>query len=180
MAFGSNLETDQGSGESLYQLVVADVNSCNIKIESVSPLFCTPAYPAGSGPAFVNGAFSLRTSLDPVELLENLHKVERAYGRERSLRWGPRTVDLDLIFFNDAILPNLEIWNAWANLSDDEAQKTAPEELIVPHPRAHRRGFVLGPIREIQREFVHPVLHRTVQEIWQGLSEEERAEIQRL
>lgn len=80
-------------------------------------------------PAFLNGAVALETELSPRELLDRLLAVERELGRERRERWGPRTIDLDLLLYGDEAI--------------DEAG------LTVPHPRLHERRFVLEPLADI-------------------------------
>jgi 2-amino-4-hydroxy-6-hydroxymethyldihydropteridine diphosphokinase len=87
-------------------------------------------------PAFLNGAVVIETDLSPRELLETLLTVERRLGRERRERWGPRTIDLDLLLYGDETI--------------DEPG------LTVPHPRLHERRFVLEPLAELDPELVVP------------------------
>jgi len=70
-------------------------------------------------------------------------------GRKRTFKWGPRNIDLDIIFYDDLVIES--------------------EELIIPHPDAHNRTFVMGPISEIEPDFVHPVLKRKVIDIYNDL-----------
>lgn len=90
-----------------------------------------------AGPRFLNAAAELETALAPLELLDELQTVERELGRSRSIHWGPRTLDLDLLYYESQII----------NLP----------RLIVPHPAAWYRRFVLDPLVEIAPRFVHPV-----------------------
>ncbi len=180
IALGSNLEIPLRDLKSIPQFLVENVKTDNIILESVSPFYKTPAFPAGSGPDFVNAAFSVLTELSPEALLTTLHKVETEFGRERPYRWAPRTLDLDLIYYDDKILPDAEIWQLWAEMETKAAQASAPETLILPHPRAHERSFVLGPLHDIAPDFIHPALQRAVSELWQALPETDRQSLERL
>lgn len=154
------------------------------EFESFSPvyssLYQTPAFPADSGPDFINAAFQFETSLNADDLLAWLHEIEAHFGRERITRWSARTCDLDLIFCGDDIAPDLSKWKAQAALTNAEAQAKAPDHLILPHPRAHLRAFVLAPILEIVPNYIHPCLGQSVQQLYNALPLAERNEIRKL
>lgn len=155
-------------------------NHREISVIRVSRWYRTPAFPKGSGPDFVNGAAALQTALSPAEILEVLHDVERQLGRVRRDRWGPRVCDLDLLAVGDLILPDDATVRSWMTLDDSAAKARAPEELLLPHPRLHERGFVLVPLRDIAMTWRHPVLNRTVQELCDNLPESDVTGIERL
>lgn len=98
-------------------------------------------------PQFINAAVSLRTTLTPHKLIEELHTIENALGREREVEWGPRTIDIDILLFGDVIL------------SEDELQ--------IPHPLLHERLFVLQPLKEIAAHVLHPVLEKSIEDIYE-------------
>jgi 2-amino-4-hydroxy-6-hydroxymethyldihydropteridine diphosphokinase len=118
---------------------------------AVSPVTETePVGPVPQGP-YLNAAAVVRTALPPREFLAALHAIERARGRERVLkeRWGPRTLDLDLLLFGDEVI-------------DEPA-------ITVPHPRMHERRFVLEPLAAVAPDAVVPTLGRTVLELLAAL-----------
>lgn len=96
-----------------------------------------------AGSSFLNAAAVLKTQLQPLDVLQQLHSVEAQCGRERSIHWGPRTLDLDLLLYDDVIIDQPEI--------------------VVPHPAMWYRGFVLTPLAEIASDAVHPVYRHTVE-----------------
>ena len=98
---------------------------------------------------FINGVVLVETSLQPEELLKTLQGIENELGRERTLHWGPRTIDLDIIAIGDLVINS--------------------PELVVPHPEMAKRGFVLEPLAEILPEWAHPVSGVSVRELRQGL-----------
>jgi 2-amino-4-hydroxy-6-hydroxymethyldihydropteridine diphosphokinase len=93
-------------------------------------------------PAFLNQVIEVRSDLGPEELLEKVHEIEKSLGRERKQRWGPRTIDIDLLCYGE--------------------RRMTTERLILPHPEAPRRRFVLVPWAEIAPEFVVVPLSSTV------------------
>lgn len=102
---------------------------------------------AAEQPAYLNGAMTIETSVSPRSLLNELQRIERERGRVRSKadRWAARTLDLDILLFDDLVV--------------DEPG------LTIPHPRMHERRFVLAPLAEIAPEAVHPVLGKNVREL---------------
>ena len=120
--------------------------SPGVRVVQSSRLRLTP--PVG-GPAgqddYLNGAVVLRTPLDAHDLLDVLLAIESRFGRRRLERWGPRTLDLDLLLYDDAVI--------------DSAH------LTVPHPRMHERRFVLEPLCDLAPEAIHPSLGLTAREL---------------
>jgi 2-amino-4-hydroxy-6-hydroxymethyldihydropteridine diphosphokinase len=108
---------------------------------------------------FFNMVVKLETTNDPFELLEKIKSVQRAAGRKRDvIRFGPRVLDLDIIFFDDLVLDS--------------------DRLVVPHPRMHQRRFVLKPICDIDPTIVHPVLKKDMQSLLDGLVKDEQKVIE--
>ena len=181
IALGANLPKDEsGLALTLTRALGLLEARAHIKVVRHSRWYSTPAYPPGSGPAFVNGAAALRSVLSPEEILHILHDVEAELGRERPVRWGPRVCDLDLLGAGQEILPDVASVKRWMSLDDQAAQESAPEQLVLPHPRLHLRAFVLVPLKDIAPGWYHPVLQLTVSEMLARLSPEETAMVKPL
>lgn len=116
-----------------------------------SSLYETAPYGVTEQPPFLNGVFGLQTLYTPYEVLDLIHGIEAEAGRERKTHWGPRTLDLDILFYDDCILEQ--------------------KELIVPHPDMRNRMFVLEPLAELCPGKVHPVLGKTVLQMKQELEQ---------
>lgn len=101
---------------------------------------------------FINAAIEVKTKLSPQKLLESVQEIETTLGREREVEWGPRTIDIDILLYDDEIL------------SEDELQ--------IPHPLLHERYFVLLPLREIAGDKIHPVLEKSIADIYEEKKEE--------
>lgn len=142
-----------------------------------SGLYLTPAFPAGAGPDFVNAAIRISTDLRPNDLLAVLHRIEAEAGRERTVRWGQRTLDLDLVAVDDLVLPDPATHQQWRDLSLEKQAITAPDQLILPHPRLQDRSFVLVPLADIAPDWVHPILGQTVKEMCQARPKAEVASV---
>ena len=148
LSVGSNL----GERQQFLQAAVNLLHECReIRKVKVSNLIETAPYGYTDQPPFLNGAVELETLFTPQELLHVLNKIEAELGRERLIHWGPRTVDLDIIFYDDEII--------------------ADADLIIPHVDMQNRLFVLEPLNMLCPGKVHPVLHRTVAQLRQELLE---------
>lgn len=164
VALGANLPSASGNADQ----ALLDATSIlhaepNISIASLSRIWRTPAFPPDSGPDYANSAALIRTDLTPAAVLDRLHGIEAQFGRDRSTgRWSARVLDLDLIAYDDLILPDTPTLTRWIGLDAASQQTLAPDALILPHPRMQDRGFVLGPLAEIAPFWRHPLTGRTV------------------
>ncbi len=145
VALGSNLGNKHGNLERALGLLLQR----GVVILQVSPYIETEPYGVTDQPTFLNGVCCVLTTLTPIELLRTLLAVEQEMGRVRLRHWGERNIDLDLIFYDDVIMQT--------------------KELVLPHPDMHNRDFVLLPMAEIAPDFVHPVLHQTMQQLKEEL-----------
>lgn len=126
-----------------------EINFNHTHVVRVSKYYETAPYGMTEQPDFFNACLELRTLLTPQELLKVLQKIEQDAGRERIIHWGPRTLDLDIIFYDDLILET--------------------SELCIPHVEMHKRRFVLEPLHDIAPYKRHPVYGRTVREMFESL-----------
>jgi 2-amino-4-hydroxy-6-hydroxymethyldihydropteridine diphosphokinase len=141
-------------------------------ITGKSRLYVTPCFPAGAGPDFINAVIILSTMLTAGKVLESLHNIEADFGRERTLRWGQRTLDLDLLCLGATVLPDPATQTTWRHLSPDAQANRAPDQLILPHPRIQDRAFVLVPMAEVAPNWVHPVLGQTTVQMLRALPQD--------
>lgn len=181
IALGGNAPSRIGApAETLHSAisVLTDPGSPDsIRLRAVSRFFRTPAWPPGSGDDFVNAVVLVESALDPRALLSRLHAVEARFGRERIERWGPRNLDLDLIFTGDTILPSRAEFEFWRGLSPERQRVEAPEGLVLPHPRLQDRAFVLIPLADVAPDWTHPVHGKTVRQMLAALPDAAKAGI---
>ena len=174
IALGSNLNFEGGSPLDILIEALRALESRSFVIRDRSRFFDTPAFPEGSGPNFVNAAVCVEFDGTAMDVLSQLHDVEADMGRLRAVRWGARTLDLDLIAGGGQVLPDVKTFEYWRDLPL-EAQKTdIPPELILPHPRLSERAFVLVPLMDVAPEWCHPVSGQSVREMHDALSEAAR------
>lgn len=151
LGIGSNLGDKEAYMENAVSRLKADKKIREVK---TSDWIVTKPYGGVEQDDFLNGAISLETLYSPSELLHLLQSVEKEAGRERKIHWGPRTLDLDILFYEDFI--------------SDEA------DLMVPHPDMQNREFVLRPLDQLCPYYQHPLLHKTVRQMLKELEEKHR------
>jgi 2-amino-4-hydroxy-6-hydroxymethyldihydropteridine diphosphokinase len=153
MLLGSNI----GDREQMIKLAKFEIEKQIGTIQASSAFYKTEPWGNKDQPAFINVALAVRTSLKPLEVLEHALDIEKSLGRVRMERWGSRTIDIDLIFYGQEII-------------DIEGK------LVIPHPEMQNRRFVLEPLMEIARDFIHPVLQRPVKDLLDSLTDDTAVE----
>ena len=141
VALGSNL----GDKEANLRRALELVQQRGVEVVKTSSFICTEPYGVTDQPQFLNGVCEVRTSLEPLELLQTLLEIEQEMGRVRLRHWGERNIDLDLLLYEDVVMDT--------------------PELILPHPDMQNRDFVLLPLAEIAPELVHPILQKSIEEL---------------
>ncbi len=177
ITLGSNNISPWGDATATVQKAMTAVSKAAQVTAKHSRLYQTPAFPPGSGPDFVNAAMAFVTALSPHDLLALLHGVEAEAGRARTVRWGPRTLDIDLIGLGDAICPDVQTQTHWRDLPPDAQTQATPDQLILPHPRVQDRAFALVPLADVAPDWRHPVLDQTITQMLSACAEDDIASV---
>jgi len=125
------------------------INQSGIELIQASGVYETEAVGGPpENPLFLNTVLQVQTSLEPHQLLEACLAAENEFGRSRPMRWAPRTLDIDILFYADQVL--------------------CEDHLTIPHPRLQERAFVLAPLLDIAPDLKHPLLDQTIAELAAG------------
>jgi 2-amino-4-hydroxy-6-hydroxymethyldihydropteridine diphosphokinase len=143
LGIGSNLGNRQNNCEKSLCLL----EEKGITIIKRSSMIETEPWGVQDQPKFINLVVEIQTDLEPEELLQRLKEIEVGIGREETVRWGPRIIDLDILFYDDIVVNS--------------------PELVIPHPHIQDRIFVLKPLSEIAPDKIHPVLKKSIRELFQ-------------
>lgn len=141
LGLGSNM----GKSEWILSEAVRRLSQTSGEITNESPLYKTKAWGNENQHDFINQVVVLQTNLVPADLMQHLLNIELEMGRKRIIKNAPRSIDIDILFYDDAII----------NLP----------HLTIPHPLLSQRRFVLIPLNDINPELVHPVLHKTIRQL---------------
>lgn len=142
LCLGSNLGDREENLRAAYSAIHKTIG----KVAKKSHVYETEPWGNKNQDPFLNQVIMINTMKDPRELMEALSKIERELGRKRSEKWGPRIIDIDILFYGKRIIRD--------------------KGLEVPHPELHQRAFVLAPMLEIAPDYVHPVLKKQIDELY--------------
>tara|TARA_B110000902_G_scaffold231938_1_gene274576 strand:- start:116 stop:628 length:513 start_codon:yes stop_codon:yes gene_type:complete len=157
---GSNLDSIKGDRFFNLKKTLKLIELDNIKILKISSIYETPSYPNKKNPKFLNIGIEVKCNDTPENLIIKFNKIEKKLQRIRGLKNQPRTCDIDLIDYEGKILNS--------------------KNLVIPHPKAHLRNFVLFPIKEISSTWIHPILNKNIDFLIKKLSFKLRNEITRI
>ena len=141
LSFGSNVGNRQANIETALKYML----DAKLKMRKCSSVYETAPWGNTNQSAFLNTAGIFETDLSAKKLLDEILTIEKSMGRERTEKWQPRIIDIDILFFNNKIVNE--------------------KELIIPHPEMHKRKFVLVPLAEIAPDFIHPVLKKSIRHL---------------
>jgi 2-amino-4-hydroxy-6-hydroxymethyldihydropteridine diphosphokinase len=143
LSLGSNI----GNKENQIKTALSRIaDYCTIR--TVSPLYLTEPVGYSDQDWFLNCVVEVETDVDPKMLLSSLKSIERKLGRKKTQTNGPRSIDIDILFYGDQVIQT--------------------KNLMIPHPLLQERLFVLQPMMDLNPCFVHPVLHKTIQELYEA------------
>ncbi|MBA4348623.1 MAG: 2-amino-4-hydroxy-6-hydroxymethyldihydropteridine diphosphokinase [Thermodesulfovibrio sp.] len=141
IGIGSNI----GDRRANCMKAIKNIKNHDIDVKKISSPYETKPWGIKDQPDFINMTVEAETSLSPEELLKVLKDIEKEMGREDSVRWGPRLIDLDILFYDDRVIDI--------------------ENLRIPHPLLYKRDFVLLPLSEIAPDKIHPLFKKTVKQL---------------
>ena len=150
IGLGSNITGPWGTPRSAVEKALVCLNQFPLRLVRASTLLATKPFGNKNQPDFINAVAIIETALPPLALLSRLHEIERKAGRKRGRRWGPRTLDLDILDYKGrTLIP----------------QGQGRAALRLPHEGIAKRDFVLLPAAEIASRWKHPILHKSAKEM---------------
>ena len=157
VGLGANCPGVWGTSVGAIAQALGEIERAHITVVAVSPLYETAAVGNARQPAYVNAVALLDTPLSPEALLRVLKRIERQSGRRGGRPWGSRTLDIDVIDYKGLV----RNWHG----PEPDFRRAGARPLVLPHPLAHERPFVLRPLLDVAPDWRHPVLQRSAKEL---------------
>lgn len=147
LSIGSNM----GDKKAHLDFAIKELNGAkDTEVVRISDFIVTEPYGYTDQDEFLNGCLKIRTLKTPYELLDFIHEIEKEAGRERLIHWGPRTLDMDILFYDKVIMEE--------------------DDLIIPHKEIEKRQFVLEPLAQIAPNFIHPLSGKSIEKLYADLA----------
>ncbi len=158
IGIGGNINSEDGTHPiKICNKAIRLLQKYSIEVKKQSKWYNSEAIPKSDQPNFFNCVVTASTKLNEYDVLKYLHEIEAQFGRKRNKINAPRSIDLDLIDYSNKVLNN--------------------KNLVIPHPRAHLRKFVIGPLAEINPYWIHPILKVNVLDILKKLDNQKIEEV---
>jgi len=170
IALGSNRSGAWGSPKATLRRAMEELaKSPGTRMLGKSRFYETEGVGPGRPEAFVNSVMAIEAHCGPDTLLRRLKRLERTAGLRSARRWGPRTLDLDILDYRGRVLG----WPERGRLNDAAIRNS----LVLPHPLLHVRPFVLVPLIDVAPDWRHPVLYRTARQLWSRMRHERKGRV---
>lgn len=171
VAFGANSPGPWGTAAQTFARALAQLERMGVSVKSVSSLYATAPVGQTRQAPYLNGVARVATSLPAPALLRLLKQIEACAGRRGGRPWGSRTLDLDIVDYKGLI-------RNWPR-NRHKATGAGAGSLMLPHPLAHERPFVLKPLLDVVPHWRHPVLQRSARELWRGVASQREGRVLR-
>lgn len=162
VALGANSQGPWGTPAQTFARALAQLERNGVSVKSVSSLYATAAVGQTRQAPYLNGVARVATSLPAPALLRLLKQIEAGAGRRGGRPWGSRALDLDIVDYKGLI----SNWHP----RRQKGRRAGAGSLMLPHPLAHKRPFVLKPLLDVAPHWRHPVLQRSARELWRGVA----------
>ncbi len=162
VGLGANCPGPWGTSAETIAQALGEIERASVAVIAVSPLYQTAAVGSARQPPYVNAVALLDTSLSPDALLRVLKEIERHSGRRGGRPWGPRTLDIDIVDYGGLV----RHWHG----KRPAFREAGARPLVLPHPLAHERPFVLKPLLDLAPDWRHPALKQSGRELWHRIS----------
>lgn len=180
IALGANTPGHMGSPLQTIRWAIGEMTKVQLSVMSISSFYRTKAVGQQGQADYINGVVRVHAMMSAPNILKNLKRIENRAGRERyqngtSKHWGPRPLDLDIVDYKGAISRNFQSCNS--DYRETKKMKIRQCHLVLPHPRAHLRPFVIRPILDIHPFWHHPVSGQSACSLWTRLRQSDEGRV---